>query len=439
MKNLILFIYLTTLLLTTNCSVIKTFSFFRHGARNEMKYNKFIEDELNIYGEAELTGMGFSMSIEKGKLFRERYEDMGLKVKPEDVSLISTPVQRTIYTAYTFFKGFFGDDTLSDAKFKSIGGGEDVFNIIDRNVEKLNPYRDMFLEDEGVKYLVINVISKENWMFYKMKCTNIDKNEKSVLDGGVKLLVNEHWVLTDEIEHLFPGIKEFYCNKHNLPVGCLLDETDTEHRRLFLIELAGFFEILEFYKIKDINENILNISNKLYIADRYNYSEKAILQQGTISSRILKDFFSTNCNKYRDLKASSYEQSIQAVLNNIKCKKQAFHFTHDDIITQVIRNIFDFKSTLIDLVNNDKSFQDNHDLLRLFWPPFLSEFTFEQHHINSQDYIKIYFNGKEMNFMPFYRYNGKELLYTNNGVELNDFIEYLKSRIDMNTEYNNNC
>jgi hypothetical protein len=436
------------LCLNTHQELLSTFSLFRHSARNELKFDSFIEDELSNYGKGELTGMGFAMSIEKGKLYRERYSEMGFNVSPKDVTVISTPVQRTIYTAYTFIKGYFSDTDL-DIDFNSIGNqGNKTQTIIDSKIDSLDPYREMFLKAEQVEKPLtfpLNVISKQNRMFFKMKCVEVDTTEKSVLNDGAKLNIQTDWEVLKNVSTMYPGIFEYFCtnvSEVKQQGNCLEDDTNTENRRQFVLYLAGFYEILEFYRVKDIDDQMVNLAVKYYIADRYNYGKEGIVKQGTLNFRLLHEFFSTDCGEYKINEHFSFENSILDILNKIKCQKQVMMFTHDDILTQTVRNLFDFKNDLLQLVNNDKSFHENKESFHLYWPPFLSEFTYELHLINNEKFIKIFINQKEMDKASYYKYKNRQnnIVYTDKGIPLENFLGYLKARIDLTASYfNEDC
>jgi hypothetical protein len=442
MKNkneiLIYFFFLCVGMITSKLE--KTFTLFRHSARNELKLEKLVKEELSKYNKGELTGLGLAMAIEKGKLYKEyyseNYPEFIENTKLQDIEIISTAVERTIYTAISFLKGYTSDVGATTIHLKSFSDNDDnaIVNAVNSS---MNPYREMFLKSHQPVDMTINVLKKEDRMFSKMKCIVDSKENESTLLEGIRLNVAQDWGVIERITEQFPDIYKTYCEYAELDSDCLLNHNDDETRREFIIVLAGFIEIIEFYDIAIVDPMIRNLADKYYILSKYNYTPQHTIDQGTINFRLLRTFFADNrCNASLSLNKDAQENSIREVLNKIRCKKQVMLFSHDDVFAHTIANLIDYKEDMSTLLRNNETYETNKNRFQLYWAPLLSELIFELHDIDGSKYIKIRFNEEELKLLPFYPYaNGKSLQYSENGISFKDFIQYLSDRININTKY----
>ena len=398
MVNLIYII----LLLLFNSSInriISVIQFMRHGARSPLMFNELITEFFGNYKPGELTNVGYSMAYEKGLIMRNTY-------KYEDLVAITTPTQRTMYTSYSYLSGIFEEALI---EFKTLGE------------KQSNIYKEM-----NSKYLkkkvLVNIIGYNNKIFFKDFC--VDKKYIN------KYLTNEEWKIIRSVDYLFPGIIKLFCSGKN-ENECF---KDNEMKRKFAHELAGFFEIINFNKIKDIPSDLQRIAFKYYYLDSYNYNDNDIIKSGTLMFRIINRFFDNDCSNYSNSK-NRYEKAISEILNLISCKKHVIFFSHDNVLTDILKNMFDF-SEIYNLFDKKGSYNELKEEYSFWWPVLLSDITIELHEDNVDKYIKVFYNGKEMNER---KYQGDIIKYSSKGIKLSNFQYFLKSRIDRNFNYSDKC
>src|SRR5690349_21343877 len=109
-QNLCLFLILIN---STNQRLIAVFQLIRHDARAPIDYTGDVSEKFTPFKNGELTNIGHAMALAKGGLMREFLDQIDnnyinyLENHPEEIQLLTTPFQRTIFTSQKYLKGLF--------------------------------------------------------------------------------------------------------------------------------------------------------------------------------------------------------------------------------------------------------------------------------------------------------------------------------------------
>ena len=138
----------------------------------------------------------------------------------------------------------------------------------------------------------------------------------------------------------------------------------------------------------------------------------------------------------------NFKQEIDYVEKKFQCRKFALISAHDDVLQSIIRNMFKYEKEIDELVNksNHKKFTELEDKFKFYWPSYVADFSLELHKVNDTKYVKIKFNGKELNYLDLLstRYSMRPT-YGHDGIQLESFLFYLENRIDRQTKYDIPC
>jgi hypothetical protein len=210
----------------------------------------------------------------------------------------------------------------------------------------------------------------------------------------------------------------------------------------FIKAIASTLESINFH-IEPVDPEILKLA---YIQDfRYNFAKYNSYMSKQAATPLFKYFWnflknSDNCKtgKFRFAQPKNYKQEFELMESKFHCKKYALVSAHDDIIQNIIRNLFSVEKDKKEILEKSekKSFKDLEAKLKFYWPTYVSDFTFELHDIEGKKFVKLFMNGKELNDRNWIvkRYSVKPE-YTKNGIDLKSFLFYLENRIDSTTKY----
>lgn len=312
----------------------------------------------------------------------------------------------------------------------------------------------------------VEVIDQDKKYLYHHKCVKYNTHRIKYFKDNLKLS-KDHAKLILSLKSKYPKMFQEYCEKFNLDkikeikkttgkvkIQSLKNIRETKSLECpdeayitskFIKAIGSTLESINFH-IEPVDPEILKLA---YIEDfRYNYAKYNSYMNRQAASSLFKYFYNflknsenkcdTSTGKYRFSHPKNYKQEFELMESKFKCKKYALISAHDDIIQNIIKNLFNLEKDIKDILkkSDKKTFKDLESKLKFYWPTYITDFTFELHDIDGNKFVKLFMNGKELNDMKFIvkRYSIKPE-YTKNGIDFKNFMFYLENRIDFTTQY----
>ena len=366
----------------------------RHGARTA---ENFPEKPLQqFFGLSEkLTHNGYRQHQILGKYMRERYIKTGFideEYSPKDFEIISTPSQRTIFSADGFISGLYPGSVVK------VTHHEKEMNVINNDTV---PICDLPFTFKEVPITVISNI--ENSLFNTWNC-KLDGKKVKKPSKDKELYPNVLEITSKELKYSAKYLANYFdCEE-------MLKDKDYE---LFMKEMYRYIKSYFYHynlKIEDeFPEVVAQTIKKTLLNKWYNarLSDSKMLKLG------ISEFLDKLLNIFND--AIEYGDNRQHA-------KYTVFSSHDTALVNTITNLYsgEYLKTLVDQALNDENIYNSLVL------PFASNIIFELHYDNGKYYVMINFNGKILN----YPLRGIDKSYSEGKIDFDDFKELLLSRID---------
>ena len=404
-----------------NSKIVAVVEIIRHGARTPMTY---LENSAKLYfgsRKAQLTINGLRQQILSGRWLRRRYvlgkEPMLFnknhsKFNPQEVEVISSPLQRTIFSSTGHINGLF-PNAIIRLKFH------------DRKQIKTNdipPIKNFKIDPRDGKEVTINVISKEkDYVFHADKCKSPTSKKKNIFNEMKKtklfnisqkerefaindIMKNYEKILEDKIKKVEKKDK-IMGQKIKKRIQKVKETTHKVHLKKLISWLRPFKYHTNLNK--SLNKNTLK-TMKQQILNRW-YRPRLIDTPALkyTSSYIFKAIHTLFSNK----------------VANKKEKRKMIIFTgHDTNLVNALTNLLNPVYMRKRILKADTNQADYEFCV----PPLASNILFELHKKKGKNdhFIKIIYNGLEINsnFIKPIKLNNKQLDY-------NDFMALIKSRL----------
>lgn len=375
----------------------------RHGARSPAVFEDLINSEIFVTGAMELTFNGYRQHQILGEYVRYKYI-YGEKFLKEDYSsrqfrIISSPVQRTLFSAMGFISGIYPDCTPK-METKGISGirKHDELPLISSFLQKSKPEIPIFIEDPD-----------HDLIFHAEKCKLGEYSVEELLAAST---MKEFFNLTkEEILHAEEVLTE-YLGLNNISNG----EFKDTGVKLYQLVKYYYPYIYHFPKKENLDSKTLSTLQKFNLNKWYSSRLKANEKQ--IFALKLTD------SAFFDVLAKEFQN---ATLNRTKLRKENEKLTvfsgHDTLIVNILASILSSsylkeKLTLA---------AENQDVYNFLVPSFASSLFFELHYFKETNSysVKIVYNGKEIDEGFDYGIKSK-----NEFISYNDFQILIKNCID---------
>lgn len=406
MKNIILqILFLVLVLNLTSSKLISVIEVNRHGARSA---ENFPEEYLQqFFGIAmKLTQNGYRQHQLLGTYMNDRYIKTGFihkKYRPEDFEIISTPTQRTIFSADGFVSGLYPGYVVK------VTNREPSFPLIENDTIPVpNPPR-RFNE------IPLKVLSKAENSFYNpwaCKLQGVDLKKKS---ENKTIFPNILPISDEDMEYTAKYLAEYF------NVTKSVSETSAEK----FVKAAMKYVVPYFYHYglkmeEQLPKKVADVIKKMYVNKWYNARLK--------DNKLLK----IGASEFLEIIKNSFKKAITAsqkpfIKKNGGFTKYTVYSSHDTPIVNLIANLVD-EETLRNIIENSVQDQKAYDFLV---PPFASHILFELHNSknsknNNGYYVSIYYNGKLLN----YPIRGLESMEFDGKIPFNDFVRFIENRVD---------
>lgn len=177
-------------------TISMSFITFRHGTRAPYVKNKVDEFGVEWKNEAELLPGGKKLLYLSGLAFREKYKDFIGKNPSQEINIISTNVNRTIESVYSFIQGLTDGIEIKMDKNQMKNayppGSKELSTSIKNRIDELKefalPYKMNIVPIVVLKpYNTFNPVSNENCANYILNEYPKDKNAQTAIDISKEL------------------------------------------------------------------------------------------------------------------------------------------------------------------------------------------------------------------------------------------------------------
>ena len=448
--------------------LIGLIQFIRHGARTPLDFFEAFKNDFLPFKKGELTKEGFTMAHEKGESMRNEYSNFKssnseiqgnfvdeIEKNQNLIKVFSSPIQRTILTSLAYLNGFFPKFQPNYEK-----GGEKI-NLDSLMQDRYSANNEKrFLDSDVVttgqnKNLPVKVFDSNHQFVYKPRCLVV-KNSNEIKKYKKIILSDEEYKFLLEFKSHYPNLFKEYCEYMKKRNPSFLYECPEiiYKKEIFLEKIAGALHSIDFHKKKNIDPELKKLSYVSYIKLHYETlnDEKAKVE-GTNHMRYIKSFLSNinNCDS-TDLSQTEISQInpdevnkkiINSIEKEVHCRKYVLFSLHDDNLYAIIRSLFDVNEDINNLIEHyqDYTYEKIRDSLNFYWPPYISDISFQLHSYDdtNEEYVRIFYNGNEMKNMKYFKVDNKDISYTDKGILLGIFSNYLESRIANKIELLNKC
>lgn len=398
MENLLLFLFLMT---TTSSKLINVIQINRHGARSA---ENFKNEKLELFfgSNKKLSQNGYRQQQILGNYIRNRYiiqqKFLSSEYNPREFRVISTPTQRTIFSANGFISGLYPGSIVKTSIY------EPGLNLIKNDTIPVPDVPKDFTE------IALKVMSwTENSIFNTWNCRLNGKVLKEEAED--KTIYPDLLAIPQEELDETAQILARYYNKQKE-----LDESGS----LVFMKQINKYVVPDFYHfnkdyVKEIGKPAYETIKKMYLNKWYNARNR--------DSLLLKLGVSELFNKI----LSIYKESIQSELNSSFLRsrdyyKYTVYSSHDTAFANILSNMIDF-GYIKNKLNAAVQDKEAYDFLVC---PYASNILFELHsEAENQFYVKVIYNGVEMNypFLDGVKADGEAR------IAFNDFEKLMKNRI----------
>ena len=405
---LFLIIWNSSLALTSNSKlkVIAVVEITRHGARSPLVDFRERKDLYFGSKKAQLTINGLRQQILLGRWIRRRYiegDEYKLydtdinKLDPREINIISSGVQRTIFSAGAFIQGMF-----PEAIIKPNFIGHPKFKMDD-----IPPIYNYHSDKKDGKMIKLNVIEENDNLFNVRFCKR----------KGSKLTIKDEMVNKD----LFDITEKEY----KLAIDDIVENYNTFFKsKLYLNQLKNLKYTAQTLKILNafVNPVLYHQNLKLNLhKETFQTLKKGML------NRFYKNKFEDSVNK-KLLSSRMFHMILNLFRRRIQGKaleKMLIFVSHDHNIINFISNLFSSSF----LKKKIYSSLDNKDDLEFLLPPLASSLLIELIAVEGEkDYfIRLLYNGVELKS----QFGMDVEYYPNLGLlSYNDFRKLMLSQID---------
>ena len=373
----------------------------RHGARSS---ENFPEAPLQqFFGiSMKLTNNGYRQHQLLGSYMNARYVKTNFinsVYRPSDFQIISTPTQRTVYSADGFISGLYPGHVVRATYH------EPNLNLISNDtIPVIDP-------PSNYKEIPLTVLSwVENSIFNSWNCKLNGEILKPKSEN--KTTYPDLLPITDE-EMTFAA--KYLANFFNIT-----EIVNDFEPRAFMKQVNKYI-ITYFYhfglKMEEIlPSKVVEVVKKMYVNKWYSSRIE--------DSQLLKLGASELFEKINEI----FTKAVNSRKNFLKPKigntKYTVYSSHDTAIVNIISNLLDGEY-LRKIVNTAVDNQSSYDFLV---PPFASNVLFELHFSREkqQYYVMVLYNGRVIN----HTLRGMNKSYDDGKIPLEDFMKFMKSRID---------
>lgn len=203
-------------LITINKSLLKeesnekllfVWEHFRHGARGSYKsfdYNNWVDMLKEKWeGSGESTPIGMRMLYLLGVSFRNKYKDfLSSEFNPNEIFIMSTDVNRTLISAYSYLQGIYSHSKKNDIndkqKKRAIIQNRNYSNQINNKIMNL---KNKNIED-GINVFPVHIYSTKDYKYqlYRAEyCPGIGRNYTKIRNSeGIQKIYNDIFRTTNE-------------------------------------------------------------------------------------------------------------------------------------------------------------------------------------------------------------------------------------------------
>ena len=395
----------------SNLRVLGVVELIRHGARAPLI--SFNDIHKNLYfgtRRTQLTINGCRQHLLLGRWIRRRYIEcendklLSRDINPKEVNIISSPLQRTIFSAASHILGVYPKAIIK----LNYHGNEEFRN------DDIPPIFDYKLDKRDGMEININVVDNEkDSVFRPNLCRRKGSNKllKNDFVDKVKFFKIDPKDIKESIEDINKHYGEFFEHSH--------------------------FNKKNYYTVKTLTI-LLKVLRPYKYHSRLKFHLKPKTQQ-TITKAILNRLYGYRINESipKKLLASHLILLISDFLRNRYQNKISDKLLvlsgHDSNIINLLVNILDKEYLSKKIINSVTSLDDRNFLI----PPLASSLLFELIQVKGNDklWIRIVYNGENITegFALEVKKLGKYDL-----LDYNDFNQLLKSRIHDEFE-NMNC
>jgi hypothetical protein len=368
----------------------------RHGARTPQNFPELSEKLFFGSKDMSLTINGFRQEQILGKYVKQKYiKDYPLisKVyKKDEFQIISSPTQRTIFSAAGFLSGLYPDYTMK-------------MNYDGHNNMLSETPLPLSISKEHLKEIPLEVcdVSKDS-LFFALDCNFKGKNIKRLLRQS------EISIFTFREDQLSNAIKEL---------------------EVFLrIPSATHITGNDLLKSKNIENELKNLVKYYFpYVNHFKSQLKTLSDESwkTIKRLVLNDWYSFRLkeNKLMKMTTSAFFEKLKIFISDLIDKNKQPHLKyqvisgHDTLLVNIISNILE-KDFLVKKILN--AVEDDSDF-NFVVPPFASNLFFEFHKEDDLK-VKVIYDG--WNITPNIIYNTEK----NPLMNLETFMKLLDTLIE---------
>jgi hypothetical protein len=372
LKNILLFV-IFIIFQAIKSEIISVVEINRHGARTPKNFPNVSSKLFFGSKDMTLTINGFRQHQILGELVKKKYMKKNHLLKSTydstEFQMVSTPTQRTIFSAAGFLSGVYPDYIV---KMKYDGGSEMTVDDTVPNIDN----------DTQIQEIPIRVISpSHDFLFHAENC----KFNGRGIDEYLRE-VNSQVIFEIEEQEKRRVFKQL----HTL---CKLDHSPKYH--------SGVLEDVDHYSEKEFDEMTRYFFPFLY--HFHSYLDKKIEKNSmtTIKKFTLNKWFTTRMkdSKYLRLTVSALFRNILDTFDQIKANDNKPHMkykvfsAHDTILVNIFANLIS-NPHLADLLQKAV---DDEKTFKLLVPPFASNIFFELHKEDDKFFVRILYNGRNIN------------------------------------------
>lgn len=394
-------ICLLFLLTPSSSKLINVIQINRHGARGAENF-KSEKLELFFGNNMKLSQNGYRQHQILGAYIRNRYitkeKFLSNEYNPTELRVITTPTQRTIFSADGFISGLYPGSIVKTNIY------EPGLNLINNDTIPIPDITRDFTE------IPIKVMSwTENSIFNTWNCRLNGKVLKEEAED-TSIYPNLIDVPRAELDSTAQIMATYY-NKQK--------ELDKSGSLAFMKQINKYV-IPDFYHFnkdyeKEIGKEAYDTIKKMYLNKWYNARNR--------DSVLLKLGVSELFNKILSIfKDSIDNESNSSFLKPKDYFKYTIYSAHDTAFVNILANMIDF-DYIRNRLNLAVENKDDYDFLVC---PYASSILFELHSESENKlYVKVIYNGVEMNY-PFLDGIKAD---ANNRITFNDFEKMMTNRI----------
>ncbi len=333
-------------LISCKSILISVFEINRHGARTP-KYFQERQEKL-FFGSKnmQLTINGFRQEQLLGRFIRQRYVEnlkfLSPEYKSEEFSLLSSPTQRTIFSAAGFLSGLYPNHILKNMYTNSVNYSSVIKNNLDKDVNSYNKRNSTIKIDNQL----INIID-----------TEITKTEKKFLEEDKdKKSTNNNEILNNKpINFISKNIRLFSPFPDN-------NKTNSIDSKPILDIVNNYPNNGNTKKKKNFMNHILDLKNDDSIPQLHGFSEMEKIPLAFLNLQTKEiPLFINNPKNDRLFHGWKCLYNGKQLSDNLKNLKPIFDIKEEDILEALadFEKILEFNANEISKLNRDYQSKNN--------------------------------------------------------------------------------